>query len=251
MYILCTKPPTCVLFRQENSKHPGFEDLQANDFPVFPIERSITIKKYSVRRTQVPICPAFSLTDYKVQGATLKIAVLDLKGDPSAKGQDSHKKFCSMVVQLSRPQSLAGLYLLQKLDPSNSMSWDLCRRFWRVLPQNFAAFASRGPLLSALVKGALAGSTERSHSRTTPGPSFGCSHLFHKTIPKLVPLCFNLRCCFKSTMAAIHPMRKVRSLLPAQRCFVWVGMFLRLPNTLLRHTVSIVAIAVLVCCFPR
>jgi hypothetical protein len=51
-----------------------------------------------------------------VQGATLKIAVLDLKDDPSAKGQSSHKKFCSMVVQVSRPQSLAGLYLLQKLD---------------------------------------------------------------------------------------------------------------------------------------
>jgi hypothetical protein len=116
LYILCTKPPTCVLFRQENSKHLGFEDLQANDFPVFPIERSITIKKYSVRRKQVPICSAFSLTDYKVQGATLKIAVLDLKDDPSAKGQDMHRKFCSMLVQLSRPQSLDGLYLLQKLD---------------------------------------------------------------------------------------------------------------------------------------
>ena len=69
-----------------------------------------------MRRKQVPICPAFSLTDYKVQGATLKIAVLDLKDNPSARGQDSHKKFCSMVVQLSRPQSLAGLYLLQKLE---------------------------------------------------------------------------------------------------------------------------------------
>lgn len=62
------------------------------------------------------MCPAFSLTDYKVQGATLKIAVLDLKDNPSTKGQDSHKKFCFMVVQLSRPQSLVGLYLLQKLE---------------------------------------------------------------------------------------------------------------------------------------
>ena len=51
-----------------------------------------------------------------MQGATLKIAVLDLKDDPSAKGQDMHRKFCSMLVQLSRPQSLDGLYLLQKLD---------------------------------------------------------------------------------------------------------------------------------------
>ena len=116
MYILCTRPPACVLFRQENPKHLGFEHLEANDFPVFPIERSITIKTYSVRRKQVPICPAFSLTDYKIQGATLKTAVLDLKDDRSAKGQDMHKKFCSMLVQLSRPQSLDGLYLLQTLE---------------------------------------------------------------------------------------------------------------------------------------
>jgi len=36
-------------------------------------------------------------------------------------------------------------------------------------------------------------------------------------------------------MTAIHPKRKVRGVLPSQRCFVWVGMFLHLPNTLLRH----------------
>ena len=105
-----------MLFQQDNTKHPGLEDLKANEFPVFPIERSITIKTHSVRRKQVPICPAFSLTDYKVQGSTLKTAVLDLKDNPSAKGQDPHKKFCSTVVQLSRPESLSGLYLLQKLD---------------------------------------------------------------------------------------------------------------------------------------
>src|SRR2546421_11913212 len=39
-----------------------------------------------------------------------------LSTDPSAKGQDMHKKFCSMLVQLSRPQSLDGLYLLQTLE---------------------------------------------------------------------------------------------------------------------------------------
>ncbi|KAH8754806.1 hypothetical protein F5883DRAFT_182771 [Diaporthe sp. PMI_573] len=49
LFILCTKPPACVLFRQENPKHLGFEHLQANDFPVFPIERSITIKTYSYK----------------------------------------------------------------------------------------------------------------------------------------------------------------------------------------------------------
>ena len=62
------------------------------------------------------MCPAFSLTDYKVQGSTLKTAVLDLKNDPSARGQDKYKNFCSMYVQLSRLRSLNGLHLLQKID---------------------------------------------------------------------------------------------------------------------------------------
>src|SRR2546429_9380374 len=119
LYVLCTKPPACVLFRQENSEHPAFEDLEAKVVPVFPIERSIKIKEYSVRRRQVPMCPAFSLTDYKVQGSTLKTAVLDLKNDPSARGQDKHKKFCSMYVQLSRLRSLSGLHLLQRIDMSD------------------------------------------------------------------------------------------------------------------------------------
>ena len=62
------------------------------------------------------MCPAFSLTDYKVQGSTLTTAVLDLKNDPTARGHDKHKKFCSMYVQLSRLRSLSGLHLLQKID---------------------------------------------------------------------------------------------------------------------------------------
>ena len=116
LYILCTKPPACVLFRRENSKHSKFEDLETKVIPVFPLERSITIKGYSVRRKQVPMCPAFSLTDYKIQGSTLTTAVLDLKDNPSTKGQDHHKKYCSIYVQLSRLQSLNGLYLLQRID---------------------------------------------------------------------------------------------------------------------------------------
>jgi len=116
LYILCTKPPTCVLFRQDNLKHTVFKDFEPNVTPVFPITRSIKIKGYSVRRKQVPMCPAFSMTDYKVQGSTLTTAILDLKNDPTTKGQDEHKKFCSGYVQLSRLQSEIGLYLLQEID---------------------------------------------------------------------------------------------------------------------------------------
>ena len=116
LYILCTKPPACVLFRRGNLKHSKFEDLDAKVIPVFALERSITRKGHSVRRKQVPMCPAFSLTDYKVQGSTLNTAVLDLKDDPTARRQDGHKKYCSTYVQLSRLRSLDGLHLLERID---------------------------------------------------------------------------------------------------------------------------------------
>ena len=62
------------------------------------------------------MCPAFSLTDYKIQGSTLSIAILDLKQNTLGRRQDNHKNYCSTYVQLSRLQSLDGLYLLQKID---------------------------------------------------------------------------------------------------------------------------------------
>lgn len=62
------------------------------------------------------MCPAFSLTDYKVQGSALTKAILDLKNDPTRRGWDAHRKYCSIYVQLSRLRSLSGLHLLQKLD---------------------------------------------------------------------------------------------------------------------------------------
>jgi hypothetical protein len=100
---------------ENNSEHAKFDGLDAKIIPVFPLERSITVKGHSVRRRQVPLCPAFSLTDYKVQVSTLTTAVLDLKHDPSARGQDAHKKYCSNYVQLSRLRSPEGLHLLQSI----------------------------------------------------------------------------------------------------------------------------------------
>ena len=115
LYILCTKPPACVLFQRDNSNHSKFDGLDAKIIPVFPLERSNTVKGRSLRRRQVPMRPAFSLTDYKVQGSTLMTAVLDLKDNPTSKG-DHHKKYCSTYVQLSRLRSLDGLHLLQRID---------------------------------------------------------------------------------------------------------------------------------------
>lgn len=113
---MCTKPPACILFKQNKPKPATFDGLDPFVMPVFPVERSITLKGYSIRRKQVPMCPAFCLTDYKVQGSTLTSAILDLKDDPTIRGLDRHRKFCSTCVQLSRLRSSKGLHLLQRLD---------------------------------------------------------------------------------------------------------------------------------------
>ena len=69
LYILCTKAPACVLFERDNLEHSKFEGLDAKVIPVFPLERSITVKGHSVRRRQVPMCPAFGLP-YKLAYST-------------------------------------------------------------------------------------------------------------------------------------------------------------------------------------
>lgn len=116
MYTFCTKPPACLLFKPSRSKSISLPSLSENVLPIFPLEASITVKGFSVRRRQVPICAAFCLTDYKIQGTTLESAILDLKNDRKIRGQDAHRRFCSTYVQLSRLRSLAGLHPLQPIE---------------------------------------------------------------------------------------------------------------------------------------
>ncbi|CAG8000836.1 unnamed protein product [Penicillium nalgiovense] len=114
LYTLCTRPSASVIFKPDRTPATHFDQLPASTMPIFPIERSISVKGLSVRRKQIPIFPAFCLVDYKVQGSTLSAAILDLKNDTARRGQDSHRKYCSLYVQLSRLRSFEGLHLLQK-----------------------------------------------------------------------------------------------------------------------------------------
>jgi hypothetical protein len=113
--MFCTKPPACLLLKLNRPQSAEFDNLEVSIMPVFPIERSIALKGFSVRRKQLPMCPAFCLTDYKVQGSTLSEAVLDLKNDPTRRGWDAHRRYCSIYVQLSRLRSFNGLHLLQRI----------------------------------------------------------------------------------------------------------------------------------------
>ena len=80
----------------------------------------------SVIRHQVPVTPAWAITDYKVQGSTYDTIIVDLHrhGSNSKVSKDSvynnrHKQYCSTYVQLSRVKSFQGLYLLRPVTLSD------------------------------------------------------------------------------------------------------------------------------------
>jgi hypothetical protein len=56
LYIMCTKPIACISFKPDRPRPTGFQDLEPSVIPVFPLEQSIPLKGYSVRRKQVPKC---------------------------------------------------------------------------------------------------------------------------------------------------------------------------------------------------
>lgn len=61
-------------------------------------------KKKSISRRQIPIVPAFAMTDYKAQGRTLEKVIIDL---------DSCGSLQSAYVMVSRAKSLEGLLILR------------------------------------------------------------------------------------------------------------------------------------------
>src|ERR1700735_121747 len=76
-YVLCSRPPACVIVEYDEPTGLTFPGLQPNQHPFFPCRYSSTIKDLTtkqpvkVRRTQVPLTPAFAITDYKSQGGTM------------------------------------------------------------------------------------------------------------------------------------------------------------------------------------
>jgi hypothetical protein len=115
-HVMCTKPPACVLFKPDTCRASTFEDLDPAITPIFPFEKSISWKGYSIRRRQAPMCPAFCLTQYKVQGLSLKNAILQLNAEPR---RTEHEKCTSNYVQLGRLETSEGVHLLEKIEMSD------------------------------------------------------------------------------------------------------------------------------------
>jgi hypothetical protein len=131
VWVLCTRPPKCILFRPHSATDTTFPDMDSNTIPVFPSQTSVKIGKMSVPRLQVPVTPAWALTDYKVQGSTCDAVTLDLhRGGSRNNGSSTHNKHCSSYVQLSRVRTSKDLFLLQPIileDVNNKPDEELLR----------------------------------------------------------------------------------------------------------------------------
>jgi hypothetical protein len=104
----------CVLFQRDVVRHQAFEAVDRDCIPVFASTFPVKVGNMWIRRHQVPMSPAFALTEYKVQGSTYRTAVLDLSRLTYARGEDAaHSRHCSAYVQLSRLQVMDRLWLLE------------------------------------------------------------------------------------------------------------------------------------------
>jgi hypothetical protein len=114
LYVLCTLPPKCVSFEPDSSTSALFPEMGSLATPIFCSPGRLKIGSMSLTRHQVPIAPAWAVTDYKAQGSTYDKIIVDLHSQNSRnKSRPSHKKYCSTYVQLTRARSLQGLFLLQ------------------------------------------------------------------------------------------------------------------------------------------
>lgn len=112
--MLCTLPPKCLLFEQDSASNAAFPEMGSTATPIFCSSGPVKIGNMSVTRHQVPVTPAWAITDYKVQGSTYEAVTLDLHQQSTGnKDGSTHKRYCSCYVQLSRVRSLQGLFLLQ------------------------------------------------------------------------------------------------------------------------------------------
>jgi len=120
-YILCNKPPICVLVDFGEPCGLQYPGLPTNLQPIFQYSSSGRMKdlqskvEASVQRQQIPGTPAFAITDFKSQGHTKEELETDLSFSKMPGRRSHHYRWTSLNVQLGRLTSSQGLCLREKI----------------------------------------------------------------------------------------------------------------------------------------
>lgn len=108
-------PPRYVLVKLNRTKAHHLHDLPDNVVPIEPVTKSFNImkdgNKITVNRTQLPLTLAYAFTDYRAQGQTIELVVVDIGPPPHG---------CltpfNIYVALSRATGLDNIRLLRDFD---------------------------------------------------------------------------------------------------------------------------------------
>lgn len=93
-----------------NLPHIGKNEVVAlQESCTFQIRNPFTRKSFTITRKQLPICPAFAMTDYKSQGKSLDMAIIDI---------ESCRSIHSLYVMLSRVRTFSKLLILRPFKKS-------------------------------------------------------------------------------------------------------------------------------------
>lgn len=115
---LVDKPPQVVLVKMDGeTRHNPVDFMPEPDVLLVFSENVGRVSVGSVRvpRTQVPMSPAFAITDYKCQGRTFDRVAIDFEGTIHGNGKigDSQGQYADVYVPLSRVRKLSGISLLR------------------------------------------------------------------------------------------------------------------------------------------
>jgi hypothetical protein len=107
-----------VIQNHETLQDITFKGLPKNVTPITPmtrnfqhhhfIQESNTFKTFNISQYQLPLAPAFCLTNFKAQGQTIECLIIDLRQPPNNVQLNIHK----IYVTLSHLRSLNGVVVL-------------------------------------------------------------------------------------------------------------------------------------------
>ncbi|EUC60383.1 ATP-dependent DNA helicase pif1 [Rhizoctonia solani AG-3 Rhs1AP] len=111
-----SRPPICVLVKLWRTKINRLDDLDDGVIPIVPIRAQFTLKLpnkkvLTIWREQLPLTPAYALTDYRSQGQTIPYIIKDLATPPT--GGLTHS---NGYVTLSRSRMAKTARLLRDFD---------------------------------------------------------------------------------------------------------------------------------------
>jgi hypothetical protein len=87
LYVLCSPTEMHSIWAVIAKKKTIFPGMGSTAIPIFCLSTSVKIENISVIRHQVPMTPAWAITDYKVQGATYIVRLYHSRPTPTRQQQ--------------------------------------------------------------------------------------------------------------------------------------------------------------------